>query len=114
MADKESDIKSRLHAIAGLLHQTGRMGEITRQELAHLLDELAEALHAEDLSADQRTHLAESTQHLLEAVQQQGEAGVLAAARNRLQKAVVAVEADAPVAAGLIRRVMDALGNLGI
>ena len=40
--------------------------------------------------------------------------GVLAAARHRLEEAVVAAEARAPTVAGVARRLLDALSSLGI
>jgi hypothetical protein len=40
--------------------------------------------------------------------------GSLAAARDRLEAALLATESTAPLTAGLARRLLDALANIGI
>jgi hypothetical protein len=39
---------------------------------------------------------------------------VLTAGRDRLERAILAVESQSPLAAGLARRLLDALANIGI
>ena len=55
----------------------------------------------------------ESTVHLAQVVHGQ-ETGVLSAARERLEGAIVGVESRAPRIAGLGRRLLETLANLGI
>ena len=40
--------------------------------------------------------------------------GVLAAARDGLEEAIIRVESEAPVTAGAFRRLLDALANIGL
>jgi len=58
--------------------------------------------------------LTESTAHLVKAVHEQHEATLLEAAQERLEDAVVAVEAKAPTLAGLARRLAQTLSDIGI
>jgi hypothetical protein len=58
--------------------------------------------------------LAEHTTQLARAVREGEDAGVLEAARERVERAAVAVAARAPVLAGITRRLAEMLSNLGI
>ena len=66
------------------------------------------------VSAAEAAHLSESTARLIEGLHGRHDEGVLAAARDRLEGAVVGAEARAPVVAGVARRLLEALANLGI
>jgi hypothetical protein len=59
-------------------------------------------------------HLAESTALLAHAVHRQETPGLLAAARDRVEAAILAAESKAPLTAGLVRRLLDTLANIGI
>ena len=67
--------------------------------------------HAPTVQAE---HLAESSTHLVEALHRRHHAGLIAAAKERLEEAASRAEAEAPVATGLARRLIDTLANMGI
>src|SRR5262249_41783095 len=107
-------VAARLHEIARLLREADHLGPESQKVLAELADELGNALGTAGIPSDQEAHLAESAAHLIETLRQRHGAGPLAAARDRLERAVLDVEARAPVAAGVARALLDALANLGI
>jgi hypothetical protein len=109
-----SEVSARLHAIALLLRQAHHLGPETQRELAEVVDELSRALDHAPLPADEASHLASSAGHLAEALKQQHDTTMLGSARDRLLQAAVAAETNAPVAAGLIRQIADALSGIGI
>ncbi len=106
--------KASLHAIAELLRDPHPLTPELRTALADLLDEFGGTLPEGAFPPTEVQHLAESTAHLARALRQRRDAGYLAAARDRLEQAVLAAEAQAPAAAGLARRLLDALANIGI
>ena len=59
-------------------------------------------------------HLTQRATQLLNALRHQHDVGVLTAARDGLEEAVVRAEAEAPVTAGAFRRLLDALANIGL
>jgi Domain of unknown function (DUF4404) len=109
-----AEVRMQLHAIAQLLRVAHRLEPDARAALADLLDELSATLEMPDVPGAEVARLTECTAQLVKAVQEQEEPGVLAAARGRLDKAVVAVETEAPGLASLTRRLAEMLSNLGI
>jgi hypothetical protein len=107
-------VQATIHAIAQVLRQPGQLRPETQKTLAELVDELGATLQSATVPSDELAHLTESTAHLLQALQKPHETGVLAAARDRLEGAIVRAESEAPVAAGLARRLVETLSNLGI
>ena len=107
-------VAEQLHEIAGLVRKAHHLGPEGQRLLAELLEELSVALKSPEAPSAEVAHLAESAAHLVQAVHREDEAGILARARDRFEKAIVAAESDAPVATGIARRLMDALANLGI
>ena len=76
--------------------------------------ELSGALTSGPSAAPSQAHLTESTAHLVEALHHQKDAGVLGQAKQRLIEAAARTEAEAPLAAGIIYRIIEALANVGI
>jgi hypothetical protein len=109
-----SEVEASLHTIARVLREAQPLGPEARRALADLVDELGNVLHSAAVPAPDVSHLADSTTHLIQALHQRHDAGRLARARDRLEQAILSVERQAPVAAGLARRVLDALANVGI
>jgi hypothetical protein len=107
-------VQASLHAIAQALRAGQPLDAEARQALAELVDELGNALNSAAVPSAEVDHLAGSTAHLVQALQQRHDAGRLASARGRLERAILAAEAQAPFLAGLARRVLDALANVGI
>ena len=108
-------VRVHLRIIAQLLREVDRLGPEAQAALADLIDELGQSLETETVPSAALDHLTETVSHLADAVaRRQEEPGLLAQARGRLEGAVAAVEAEAPQTAGLARRLMDTLSNLGI
>ncbi len=109
-----AEVQTTLHTIARLLRENPHLGPEEQRALADLVDELGHALHPATVPSEEMAHLAESTTHLVQALHQGHGAGLLSSARNRLEQAIIRAEAQAPVAAGVARRLLDTLANLGI
>jgi hypothetical protein len=107
-------VSARLRQLAQLLREAHHLKPETQQALANLVQELSGALASSAPSAANQAHLVEGTAHLVEALHQQKHAGFLAAASKRLEEAAVRAEAEAPLATGIVRRLIDTLANLGI
>ncbi len=113
-SSSRSSVSDRLHEIARLLRETKHLSPEVQQELAQLADELSGTLGATGVSSAEEAHLADSTAHLIESLNRKEPGGTLAAARDRVEQSVLAAEAQSPFLAGVARRVLDALGNVGI
>jgi hypothetical protein len=109
-----SGVAASLHSLAELLRAADHLEPEAQQALADLVDELGNALHPGAVAGPEMTHLADSTTHLLQALHQQHDTRAVASARGRLEQAIVGVEAKAPGIAGIARRLVDALSNIGI
>ena len=109
-----SGVQASLHAIAEVLREPRPLSREAREALAALVDELGAAVSSAPVPPAEVAHLADSTAHLVQAVHRQATPGLLAAARQRLDRAIVAAETTSPLAAGLARRLLDALANIGI
>jgi hypothetical protein len=108
------EVQASLLTISSLLREAHHLGPEAQQTLAELIGELGHALGSSQASPEELAHLTDSTAKLVEAVHHQHDEGVLAAARDRLEEAVIGAEARAPVVAGVARRLLEALSNLGI
>jgi len=107
-------VSARLRQLAQLIREAHHLGPDAQKSLADLVDELSGALASCSLSDPKQTHLVEGTAHLVEALHQQKPGGRLAAATKRLEEAAIRAEAEAPLATGIVRRLIDTLANLGI
>ena len=112
--DSKAELQAHLHAIAQLLRAAHRLGPEAQAVLAVLVDVLGAALVSPAVPAAEVALLTECAAHLVQAVHEQREPGVLEAAEERLENAVVAVETKAPGLAHLTRRLAELLANLGI
>jgi hypothetical protein len=108
------EVQASLQAVSKLLRAAHHLGPDAQRTLADLIEELGRAVGASRATPEELAHLADSTAKLAEAVHHQHDEGVLAAARDRLEEAVIGAEARAPVVAGVARRLLDALSNIGI
>jgi hypothetical protein len=113
-ASSPPSVAPGLREVAELLRQADHLEPEAQQTLAELVEELGEALATAPLPAEQSAQLAQTAIHLADAVHRQHTQGVLSAARERLDQAAVGVEARAPFVAGVARRLLEALSNLGI
>jgi hypothetical protein len=120
MAEQPADpaaadlVRTQLHAIAQLLREAHRLEPAAQTALADLVDELSKTLEAPSVPSAEIARLTECTAQLVKAVHEEHAPGLLAAARNRLEHAVVAVETEAPGLASLTRRLAEMLSNVGL
>jgi hypothetical protein len=106
-------VRTQLQEVVPLLREGRHLDRDVQQALADLVDELIRMMdpHA---PADSTAHLAESSTQLVRALHRKQHTGMLAAAKARLEEAATRAEAEAPMATGLARRLIDTLSNLGI
>jgi hypothetical protein len=110
----KTDVQAHLHAISHLLREAHRLTPEAQALLADLVDELGNALESPEVPNHEVANLTASTSHLVTAVHEKHEPGMLAAAHDRLENAAVAVESKAPALANLTRHLAEMLSNLGI
>jgi hypothetical protein len=106
-------VRTQLEKVVPLLRSSRHIDPDVQQALADLVDELIRVIDPNAPPA-QAAHLAASSTHLVEALHRKHHAGLIAAAKERLEEAATRAEAEAPVATGLARRLIDTLANLGI
>jgi hypothetical protein len=106
-------VRAQLQRIVAKLRSTRHIEPEVQQALADLVDELIRVMDP-NAPAAEAAHLAESSAHLVDALDRKHHPGLIAAARDRLEEAATRAEAEAPVATGLARRLIDTLANLGI
>ena len=110
----EPSIRDRLHQLALHLRGHPHLGPEAQTELAELLDDLGREIAPERLTVGEEKHLHELVTHVAEALGAPGATGVFGAAKDRLEEMVVDAEVRAPFAAGIARRIVAALTDLGI
>jgi tryptophan 2,3-dioxygenase len=113
-APTRAEMRTLLHTVAELLRHTRHLGPEAQALLADLIDELGAALESPEVPNAEIARLTESASQLVQAVAEKHDAGMLEAANERLEGAVVSVEARAPHLAELTRRLAEMLSNLGI
>lgn len=106
-------VQQELHEIANLLRQGKRLQPVVRDEIAALLEELGRAVMSSAVPTPEVLHLARSAslvgQHLHEP--DHGQYGSL---RARLDESLQKAAAQAPAVVGIVRRLLDALADIGI
>lgn len=100
-----------IEELARRLREAEHLEPEVRTEAAALLGDLTEALHPPEPHTEA---LAESTAELVRAVSDQHEPGLIEAAKERLEEAVVRAETKAPVATDIVLRLIDVLSGIGI
>ena len=108
------DRAAALHAVARALRETPHLGQEAKQALADFLEALEDPQATAEAAPSDVKRLTDRATHLLDALHHRRDAGVLAGARDRLEEAVLRVESEAPVTAGIFRRLLDALANIGL
>jgi uncharacterized protein DUF4404 len=109
-----AQVQARLHELAEVLRQADHLEPEAQQALANLVEELSKALTPAALTGGETAHLASSAAGLAQSLHQQASPTLLSAAKRRLEQAALRAEAQAPVATGIARRLLDALADLGI
>jgi hypothetical protein len=110
----ESPVRTKLRQLAQDVRRAHHLEPETRRKLADLLTRLSQELKPETLSAEDKGHLVAGIVELSEALREEKGIGPLTAARERLGEAIIETQAEAPVATGFLRRLLDALANIGI
>ncbi len=105
---------ARLEEVAALLRQPGALDHETKEALADLVTELSQAIKTSGVPGPALVDLAHNTAGLAESLHQETNPGLLGGARNRLADAVLEIDVHHPVMAGVLRRLLDALANIGI
>lgn len=112
--DPGSSIQNKFHELSRLLRDSRHLGLEARSELSDLIEELSRVMASHALPSEETAHLAASTEHLVRSLHQQQDVGVLGAAKERLEEAALRAETEAPLATGVVRRLVDALASWGI
>jgi hypothetical protein len=107
-------VQSNLREVAKVLRSARHLGPEAQTALADLVDELGQTVNPAALSAEAAEHLADSASHLAEGLEGRRNETLLAAARHRLEEVALRAETEAPTLAGIVRRLLDALADLGI
>ena len=106
-------VRTQLQGIVPLLRSSRHIEPEVQEALADLVDELIRVMDPNP-PAVEAAHLAESCGTPGGGVHRKHHAGLIIAAKERLEAAATRAEAEAPVATGLARRLIDTLANLGI
>ena len=109
-----AQVQAQLHELAQVLREAQHLEPEAQEALADLVDELSKALTPATIARDETAHLANSAASLARALHQEENPTLLSAAKRRLEQAALRAEAQAPVATGIARRLLDTLADLGI
>jgi hypothetical protein len=109
-----TEIQARLDHVSQLLRESRSIDARSRKELKRLVEELGSILQSGDVAPAEAASLAETAAHLAEALQHRHDSGRLAQLRDRIERGVLAAEAEAPVTSGVVMQLLDVLANLGI
>jgi hypothetical protein len=112
--DRAAQLMARLEEQTRRLREGQVLDAAAEQSLVELVDEVRRVLARTPAASPEAAHLAESLDHLLDALHRPERRGLFEAAADRLRAAAARAEAEAPVATGLVERLLDALANWGI
>lgn len=107
-------IQVKLHELAEEVRAAQHLEPQAQEALADLVDELSKALTPTVIASSETAQLADTAASLARALHQQHNPTLLSAAKQRLEQAAIRAEAKAPVATGIVRRLLDVLADLGI
>src|SRR6516225_9286743 len=108
-----TQIQARLRELARTLREAKHLDPNTQRELAELADELATSGDFSKASSAEVAHLLDTSARIIGTLHQSPQTPVPATLRERLGQAIYATEARAPVLAGVARRLLDVLADLG-
>jgi hypothetical protein len=110
----DANLEAKLQSIAQLLRQADHLDPEAQKALAGIVEELGKALRSTPVSSEEAKSLADSTAHLVEALQHRQNKGLLVPARDRMKQAITRVEYEAPFVAQIAGRLLDTLASFGI
>src|SRR5437016_5301963 len=108
------NVRASLQTMADALGESTQFDSETKAALAELIAALDHAAQSGAASSEEVAHLTDSVAHLLQALHEREESPPLVAAEKRLERAIQFAELKAPFLAGIARRFLDALADLGI
>jgi hypothetical protein len=111
---KSAELASRLDELAVALRSADHLDEASQRALADLVQELGHSFAGTQSSSPAAEHVAETAAHVLQALHNKQPASILTAGKEKLQAAAARLEAEAPLATGLVKRLLEALSDLGI
>jgi len=103
-----------LRILAEALRQADHLEPDTQKALASLLDELGTEFSSSRLTTPGTAQLADALGAVARSLHEQQSQRAVATARDRLKEAAAKVEVEAPVASGVVYRLVDLLSNIGI
>jgi hypothetical protein len=106
--------QASLKQLAAALRSADHLEPETQKALASLLDELGTEFGATGLTSPNAVHLAETVNDVARSLHERRLPQVSPTARNRLKDAAARAEVEAPVASGVVYRLIDLLQSLGI
>lgn len=109
-----AEVQAHLRNIARILHECKHLGPETQKLMADLVEELSNALSSSTVPSKDLAHMTECAAHLAQAAKQPQAPEKVTTARDRLENAIIRIETEFPTVAGVGRRLIDALGELGI
>ena len=110
----DANLEASLQSIAEVLREADHLTPEAQKALAEIVEELGKALHSASISSEEAKSLADSTAHLVRALHQKQDQGLLTAARDRMKQAITHIEYEAPFAAQIAGRLLDTLASFGI
>jgi hypothetical protein len=112
----ESVLKTQasLRQLAAALREAGHLEPDTQQALASLLDELGTEFGSTGLTSPKTVQLAETVNDVARSLHEQRSQSVVTSAKDRLKDAALRAEVEAPVASGVVYRLIDLLASMGI
>ena len=113
-APADTPFRASFHELAQVLREAHHLEPEAQEALADLVDELGKTLTPTALAGSETAHLASSAADLARTLHQEQSPTLLSAAKQRLEQAALRAETQAPVAAGIARRLLDVLADLGI
>lgn len=112
--ETKAEVSALLHTVSELLREGPSLGAEEQRLLADLVDELSKLVTGTSVPSAEVTHLTRCVADLVRAAHQGKHKGMMISARERLEKAWIAAEGEAPAAAGFARRLVESLSSLGI
>jgi hypothetical protein len=109
-----AQMQANLKHLASALRNAEHLAPETQTSLASLLEELGTELNSHTLPTVHAARLTDAVNEVARSVHEQHSEDLAGTARNNLKDAAVSAETDAPVATGLVYRLIDVLASIGI
>jgi hypothetical protein len=108
-----AEVQAELQEVAALLRRASHLEPSAQQRLAEVVEDFARTIHPDAAPSAEMVHLAQDLARLVRSLHKQ-ETPLLRTAGRHLREAIGRVEAQSPFVTEIIRRLLDALANIGI